>query len=377
MSAVVSGHLGDSIREGRLKSALHATLGGPGEGFTTDELLGHWLDIAIARGSHFAADAFLTGISTPVRYQQMALLRNLRLDHEITIAEGVRIVPHAESHASLPAYLPLRLEPKDLPGWTDLRLADFIHGSIVIVDALVSPTFIDPAEKLGIVIPPYYAGVFEYGHVSNESGSFNVDKFCDALSLVIGGGVVIQSPAKWLHLDDDHLCRVGVPLFVGPSMTSRRNRDSRLFDASEEIILSATNLYRTRMNLNRRTAARLNIAIDRWLRSYEDMLLVDKFIDLGISLEILYLDGIRDELKFRLALNAAWHLGGDVPSRESLMRDFRKVYDLRSKAVHTGSVENTDQVRAVLMRAQEYCRWAIVSIISEGRFPDWNKLVLG
>ena len=40
----------------------------------------------------------------------------------------------------------------------------------------------------------------------------------------------------------------------------------------------------------------LSVAIDRWLRSYVDMLLVDRFMDLGIGLESLYLDGIRDEL---------------------------------------------------------------------------------
>ena len=59
------------------------------------------------------------------------------------------------------------------------------------------------------------------------------------------------------------------------------------------------------------------------------------------------------------------------------MRDFKKVYDLRSKAVHTGSVEDTEAVRSVLTRSQEYCRWAIIKIISDGRFPNWNRLVLG
>ena len=293
MLDVISGHLGNSIRDDRLKSALHGTLGGPGEGFTTDDLLGHWLDIAIVRGSHFAARAFLAGVHEPVRYQQMALLRHLRVDREITIAEGVRIVPQAASHTSMPPYLPPRLEPDHLTGWTDLRLADFIHGSILIIDALVSPTFIDPAEKLGVVIPPYDAGVFKYEHVSDESGSFKVEQFCEALSLVIGGGMVIQSPARWSHLDDDHICKVGVPLFGGPAMTSRRKSGSRVFDASEENIRSATNLYRARRDLNRKTAARLNVAIDRWLRSYEDMFLVDRLIDLGIALESLYLDGIR------------------------------------------------------------------------------------
>ena len=375
--AVIRDHLGDRIRDSRLKSALHATLGGLHEGFTLDDLLSHWLDIAIARGSEFAARAFISGISNPVPYQQMALIRGLRVGCAIAIADGVRIVLQSGSLAALPPYLPSRLDSDRLPRWTDLRLTDFIHSSILIVDGLVSPAFIDPDENLGSVIPPYDAGVFEYEHLSDESRDFHVGRFCEALSLAVGEGMTIQSPAQWLHLDDDHICKVGFAMNDSPAMSSRQQMDSRLVNASEETVEFATSLYWARKNLSRETAARLNVTIDRWIRSYEDMFLVDKFIDLGIALESLYLGGIRDELRFRLALHAAWHLGTNVAERERLMREFRKVYDLRSSAVHSGSVEDTKTTRDVLSQAQAFCRWAIVDIISRKRFPDWNELVLG
>ena len=175
-----------------------------------------------------------------------------------------------------------------------------MHSSILIVDELVSPTFIDPDEDLGSVFPPYDAGVFKYEHVSDESRDFHVGRFCEALSLAVDGGLTIQSPAQWLHLDDDHICKVGFAMTDAPAMSSRQQRDSRLINASEETIQLATDLYWTRKNLSRGTAARLNVGIDRWLRSYEDMFLVDKFIDLGIALESLYLDGMRDELRFKV-----------------------------------------------------------------------------
>ena len=313
--AVIRDHLGDRIRDDRLKSALHATLGGLHEGFTADDLLSHWLDIAIARGSEFAANSFLSGVCNPVQYQEMALLRGLRVSRETVIAEGVRIVPQSGSRAALPPYLPSRLDTDRLPSWTDLRLTDFIHSSVLVVDKLVSPAFIDPEEDLGSVIPPYDAGVFEYGHISDASRDFHVGRFCEALSLAAGGGMTIQSPAHWLHLDDDHICKVGFAMSEAPAMSSRQQRDSLLINASEETIQLATDLFWARKNLSRKTAARLDIAIDRWLRSYEDIRIVDKFIDLGIALESLYLDGIRDELRFRLALHAAWHLGANVSER--------------------------------------------------------------
>ena len=307
----------------------------------------------------------------------MALIRGLRVSRETVIAKGVQIVPQSGSFAALPPFLPSRLDTSDLPSWTDLRLPDFIHSSILIVDELVSPAFIDPDKDLGSTVPPYEAGVFEYNHVSDESRDFHVGQFCEALSLATGGGLTIQSPARWLHLDDDHICKVGFGMIDAPAMSSRRQRDSRLINASEETVEFATKLYSARKNLSPEIAARLNVTIDRWIRSYEDMFLVDKFIDLGIALESLYLGGIRDELRFRLAVHAAWHLGTNVAERECLWSDFRKVYDLRSSAVHSGSVEDTKTTRDVLSRAQEYCRWAIINIISGRRFPDWNKLVLG
>ena len=375
--AIIRSHLGAYIRDDRLKSALHATLGGFHEGFAVDDLLSHWLDIAIARGSGFAASVFLSGVSNPVQYQEMALIRGLRVGREIAIAEGVRIVPQSGSRAALPPYLPSKLEASDLPSWTDLRLTDFIHGSVLIVDKLVSPAFVDPDEDLGSVIPPYDAGVFTYEHVSDESRDFHVGQYCEALSLAVGGGMTIQSPAHWRHLDDDHICKVGFAITDAPAMSSRQQRDSRLVNATDETVEFATNLYWARKNLSRETAARLNVTIDRWTKSYEDMRIVDKFIDLGIALESLYLGGIGNELGFRFALHAAWHLGANVSEREGLMRDFRKVYDLRSRAVHSGSVEDTKTARDVLSRAQECCRWAIINIIFRGRFPDWNKMVLG
>ncbi len=65
-------------------------------------------------------------------------------------------------------------------------------------------------------------------------------------------------------------------------------------------------LYRARRGLDTETARRLVVPIDRWIRSRTDRLTVDKFIDLGIALESLYInEGSTTELRFSLALRAA------------------------------------------------------------------------
>lgn len=136
-------------------------------------------------------------------------------------------------------------------------------------------------------------------------------------------------------------------------------------------------LYQARKGLVAKTATRLAVPIDRWIRSHTDTFIVDKFIDLGIVLESLYLnDGNTSELRFRLALHAAWHLGTGGAERSRLLSELRAIYDLRSRAVHTGSIDDTQATRDSLATAQEHCRQAIIHLISGGVFPDWDRLVV-
>ena len=59
-----------------------------------------------------------------------------------------------------------------------------------------------------------------------------------------------------------------------------------------------------------------------------------------------------------------------------MLREFRTIYDLRSKAVHTGSIDDTQDKRDSLARTQEHCRQAIIKFIGDGVFPDWDRLVV-
>ena len=115
------------------------------------------------------------------------------------------------------------------------------------------------------------------------------------------------------------------------------------------------------------------------MKSKTDENRVDTFINLGTALESLYLGDIngQSELKFRLSLRAAWHLGNDAQERVAFRKEFLSIYGLRSKAVHSGILKESTIPPGFTARARELCLESIIKIIQDGEFPDWNQLVMG
>ena len=134
----------------------------------------------------------------------------------------------------------------------------------------------------------------------------------------------------------------------------------------------------------------MRIPIDRWVRSKTDKDPVDKIIDLGIAFEAFYLSDIESptELSFRLRLHAASYLGKDKENRKALMKEFQDIYSWRSLAVHTGELPTKksgkkrksfteEEVKQFIESAQDLCHQSIMKVLEDGRFPEWNDLILG
>ena len=126
-----------------------------------------------------------------------------------------------------------------------------------------------------------------------------------------------------------------------------------------------------------RANKKLKIAVDRWRRSMaKDAELEDRYIDLRIALEVIYLKDFANEtsqeMRFRLALFGAWHLGADFEERRSIRKALRDAYDTASKAVHEGELP-----KAARPTAQNLCRRGILKLLREGPPDDWGDLVLG
>ena len=117
--------------------------------------------------------------------------------------------------------------------------------------------------------------------------------------------------------------------------------------------------------------------IDRWMSSMaETTRLSDRFIELRVALEALYLDVERDELRFRLATYGAWDLGSAPARREAYHKVLKEAYDMGPKAVHTGFVEENASTLRVLAEGRRVCREGILKRLERGKAPDWLQLVL-
>ena len=410
---IIRNELAQYIHEDRIQTFTYAIFGGVGNGFPLDALLKQLLKVALVRGERYAAQAFFKCVeSTRVSYQVFGLLSGVRVEQEIQIGQGIRLIPLPKFISDLPPYL------SHLGYLSD---DDLLGRTLLMVDYSISPIFLNPLRMgalQGAELP------FQRQVSCADYPNFDLGEFCDALSLSCDAS--IQGAVIWNHIDYDEIPNLrtshGVssrelgiaseevaeianmrisydggdrmPDIASEEMDEISNvrisygedsyipsllRKSRFVTASETDIHEAMSLYRARKNLRPRSATKLKVSIDRWIKSKANLNKVDTFTDLGIALESLYLEDMPDsgEFRFRLSLRAAWYLGKNLEKRQSLIRDFRKIYDLRSSAVHTGDISSKAATREFTQRAQDLCLQSIIKIIKNGQFPDWNQLVLG
>ena len=254
----------------------------------------------------------------------------------------------------------------------------FREKTVLIIDHTVSPLFCKPSIK--------NENQFEIKTKSAEFPDFDVEKFCQAFSLV--SNYAVEPVLQWSYIDQDEL-------FNPQNVTTEflnlgtPKENSGLTTIDETRIEKIKDRYRELVNLSSEVKEKLQIPIDRWIKSRAEDNPIDKIIDLGIALESLYLSAIdsKNEIRFRFSLHAAWHLGKDKEQRKTLMKEFKAIYDWRSTAVHTGKLpkkENgkrkkphtEEEVREFITRAQDLCRRSIIKILKKGEFPNWNNLIL-
>lgn len=130
-------------------------------------------------------------------------------------------------------------------------------------------------------------------------------------------------------------------------------------------------------------AHKLRLATAWWMKAKdESRSLEDRLISLRIALESLYLQGLEDarpqEMRFRLSLHGAWHLGVGASGRADIRRKLRDCYDAASSVVHTGEVSSgtSQSYRKLLGLGQDLCHQGIVKSLEEG-LPRWDLLILG
>lgn len=106
-------------------------------------------------------------------------------------------------------------------------------------------------------------------------------------------------------------------------------------------------------------------------------------IDLGVAFESLYLSR-RGNKSQRSQKRASRYLGIDKANRNTLEKVFKKIYDLRSSAVHEGKLPPNVKIGGAcvpisefIKQAQDLSQQSIIKIVEAGEFPNWETLNVG
>ena len=354
-------------------------------------LLSRLLEISIGRGIEEAVSVF-DRCSYPEGtysfFQQVTLLEGIELETEIQVLEGVRLIPLPSSETSeeLVRYL-FGSSSNPL-----LRLTSFLDGkALFIIDYPGYSIFHKSSRE--------HRGGFHVDNLPSQVERHNVkfpniqavnsfrNLFCQVLSLICNSALQIAHKGWFLEEDKSFNPRDG-----STGIDRHLDRFEDFAEVDEADIEKAKCLYDI-LDRNADLRGKLQIPIDRWVKSKTDQRNIDeitdekpidKIIDLGIAFEALYLSDVKEELTFRLGVRAAWYLGEDKTEREKLLKKFGDIYRCRSNAVHNGKLDETirfggERIRRseFIAKAQDLCRQSILKIIEDGEFPDWNSLVLG
>lgn len=314
----------------------------------------------------------------PVEYRTSALLNGPPIKASLAPLDGVHIEHLPFSTDKLPA---------NLPRLNQFQAEDYLGRTIVSIDSTASPALFRPQSD--------YSN--PNVHVEPIAG-VNVDTVCQALSLesdsYMGAAFYwndyqeltafssARGKSTW-SLGNAHF-KKGRPI---PNLLDRNliTGVTALVLGDDQLVsgLSKIQLARTLEALKTLgNSDKTRIAVSRWVKSKDSgEHLEDRFIDLRIALECLYVQDFRDAAhtqayRFKLPLFGAWHLGTDFEERKCIRKKLRQVYDAASKAVHSGDLEYFEN-QQLLSTAQDLCRRGILKLLKEGVPSDWGDLILG
>ena len=340
----------------------------------TSDVLEYVLKMSLAFGVDKAISSFEEDSKPEGRYSlyhSITSLEGIGIETEIQINKRVRLVP-----------LPRDIEYKLNHNLYNRHRRGRDKGTtLLIIECLRYSVFHKPSDYAeGQVVDLPFQVEDDDIKLSNQGMIMDFrETFCQALSLACNTMVMFDyfwdfSPIDVFRSDDVEQ----KTWYLGPI--------GRKTEVGQTEIEEAKHIYKILEKCDQKTRGIFEITIERWRQSKTSQTFEDTIIDLGIAFEALYLsEGTKEQLTLQFRLRASWHLGKNKEHRKRLMDEFKAIYDLRSMAVHNGEVPKRIKIRkeesvptsAFIPRAQDLCRQSIIKILKNGKFPDWNNLILG
>lgn len=181
---------------------------------------------------------------------------------------------------------------------------------------------------------------------------------------------VFTAKTSWI----DHPAHSYHGLSGGSGGTSPGEQQTSRYDEFDANLVDE--LFKSVDRLKEKDQTALFLAVERLRRSRLHAEPVNRAIDLGIALEIIFLHKIKhnQELSYRAGTHAAFLVGTNEEKRRSIFKVVRDAYEARSVAVHTGQLK--EKHIDSLSPADELCRSAAIKLVKSGGFPeDWESLI--
>ena len=354
-------------------------------------ILKRLLDIALVRGIEQAVSVF-GRCSRPEGaqgiFQDVSVVKGITLKTDIEVFKGIRLVPLLDSGISKEFIGYFRF-PVFAFGYES---PNFFGQTLLVIDLPGFSIFHKPGpnqefpQGLPVGELPFQVGEHDTIFRDRDEVDSFQESFSQALSLILN--FPIQIPRAAFCFEEVQISRGGYFFeedrtfnprdgTIASLIPANQFRDSIVAD--ENHIEKARCLYKRLVGFDSNDSTKLQIAIDRWIKSKASGNETDKIIDLGIAFEALYVTE-QYGLSKQLRKHASLYLK-DVAPQMTLKKELKAIYKLRSDIVHSNVVREEVAVgdRCVpipdlVERAQDLCQKSIVKIIQEGTIPDWNSL---
>ena len=240
---------------------------------------------------------------------------------------------------------------------------------------------------MGLIFPPraalFRAGSFE---AMRAAGSQWIEELNTAASLlaIVPNAAPLEA-AHWFHFDDsdvDLLHQPGLSAQLSEFLHSRR-----LMEPANVTVAAMGGVFGNYVALKKKDRDRITLALDRVIRSRCQFIPGNRAIDLAIALEVLFMNTERDEHSYKISIRAARLLRSTLHERRVTFDEIRRIYEIRSGMVHTGSAANEYTVAGeakkrtateLVTAADIACTQAIREFLSAGKIPEsWRDIELG
>ena len=305
---------------------------------------------AVLTNSNVAATTFFEwATGKGLVYETRVLVGGIKIDNRIRLHEGMHFERLPDRVSDLSDRLPMH---------ASIDQRDYWGRVLLVIKCSVNPALWNPSQKPNMT-------------ADWALGSHTIQEYCEALSIICDSEV--RDMMSWQEYWHVAAFRKGSVTTISTTNNKARPRDCDIHVGKQELVRAYDLLKQSKDKKN------LRIGIGQWVKSKGYMLNdVDRLIYLRTALEAVLLDdGNRSEMRFRLALHGAWLIGSNKDDRKKYQARLRKLYDLASKAVHTGEIGDTKADRELLDFGQDFCRRAILKRAGGPTKMDWEEITLG